>query len=73
MVGLDAPREEIINNGKTPRTISVEKSVKKLTRPSAVTLRIPLPPFPLIGVTGFLFGSSMEKSKSELPYTKAKD
>jgi hypothetical protein len=30
-----------MNNGKTPKIISVEKYVKKLTKPSINTLRIP--------------------------------
>lgn len=34
----DAPELLTINKGRIPKTISVEKSVKKLTRPKAMTL-----------------------------------
>jgi hypothetical protein len=71
-IARDAPREEVINRGKPPRTISVEKSVKKLTRPRAATLHIPSP-FESIGLSRLVLWSLLEKSKSELPYTHAKD
>ncbi|MDQ4073495.1 MAG: hypothetical protein M3162_04230, partial [Thermoproteota archaeon] len=41
-MALDAPRLFTMNVGNTPSTISVEKSVKKLTKPNIKTLRIPL-------------------------------
>jgi hypothetical protein len=41
-IALEAPREETTNNGRTPKTISVEKSVKKLTTPRAITFCMPL-------------------------------
>lgn len=38
---LETPRLLTMNRGSIPRTISVEKSVKKLTSPNAKTFRIP--------------------------------
>ena len=40
-IAFDVPKLLTMNNGKIPKTISVEKSVKKLTKPSIKTLRIP--------------------------------
>ena len=40
-IALDAPRFVTTNNGRIPKIISVEKSVKKLTNPNATTFRIP--------------------------------
>ena len=37
-----APRLVTMKSGKIPKIISVEKSVKKLTKPNAITLRIPI-------------------------------
>ena len=39
---LDAPKLLTMNVGNTPKIISEEKSVNKLTKPKYKTLRIPL-------------------------------
>src|SRR5918994_7553805 len=41
-IALDAPKLLTINIGNTPKIISVEKSVKPLTKPKYKTLRIPV-------------------------------
>ena len=40
-IALDAPKSVIMNRGRIPDTISVEKSVKRLTIPKIVTFLMP--------------------------------